>query len=63
LQGGKQMTAAKRSADAPTSWKAKWKSIDWRTVRDSVKRLQVSEPARLRVRIAKAVTVVIVTTG
>jgi RNA-directed DNA polymerase len=42
------MTAANRSADAPTSWNAKWKSIDWKTVRESVKRLQV--------RIAKAVT-------
>ena len=41
------MTAAKRSADAPTNRKRNWKSINWKTVRNSVKRLQV--------RIAKAV--------
>ena len=42
------MTVANRPTDAPTSWKTEWKSINWKTVRDSVKRLQV--------RIAKAVT-------
>ena len=47
---GKQMTAAKRSADAPTDRKTNWKSINWKTVRNSVKRLQV--------RIAKAVKVI-----
>lgn len=41
------MTAAKRSTDAPTNRKSAWKSIDWKSVRNSVRRLQV--------RIAKAV--------
>ncbi len=47
LKEGKQMTATLRSADAPTNRKTSWKSINWKTIRKSVKRLQV--------RIAKAV--------
>ena len=41
------MTAAARLADAPFDRHTNWKSIDWRPVRDAVRRLQV--------RIAKAV--------
>jgi len=41
------MTAANKSADAPTNRKTSWKSIGWKAIRVSVKRLQV--------RIAKAV--------
>jgi RNA-directed DNA polymerase len=44
---GKQMTATVRSADAPFGRHTNWKSINWRQVRDAVRRLQV--------RIAKAV--------
>jgi hypothetical protein len=41
------MTAAIRLADAPFDRHTKWDSIDWKTVRRAVRRLQV--------RIAKAV--------
>ena len=42
------MTATVWSADAPFGRHTNWKSINWRQVRDAVRRLQV--------RIAKAVT-------